>query len=241
MPPGRSEQHNPQRLVAGNAACLVVKPPTEDSAHMLINQITLDGLWRLVKNPVVTNGTAQLYIFRVGPDQWASGTGGLAAKELERGNVGDVPDLFGQEAALPGGRIFHYGKKCLCLVAVPGRQGVMGALSGKQRPRAANARPVEGGAIFMLTVAVSVVAIPARSLRQLDRQQRVNGPKRVQNARVIGRAQAKPHQSESIGADDVVRTHVILTRRTILDRNETQCRRRKPIGVRRSDAHIVAI
>src|ERR1700676_4511550 len=97
----------------------------------------------------------------------------------------------------------------------------MGALSGEQGPGAADAGAVEGRAVFVFAVAVAVIAIPARALRQLDRQQRVDGAKSIQNARIIGRAQAKSHQRQRVGADHMVRRFAVLTGRTIFDWDES--------------------
>src|SRR5579859_4581692 len=117
----------------------------------------------------------------------------------------------------------------------------MSAFSGKQRPWTADAGSVEGGAVFMFAVAVAVVTVPAGSLRQFDREERVNGAQRVQNARIIGRAQAKAHQRQRVGADDVIGALAILTRWTVLDGNEPLRGRSSVIRLGRGNAHVVAL
>src|SRR5579871_4744319 len=93
----------------------------------------------------------------------------------------------------------------------------------------------------MLPVAVSVVAIPARSLRQFDGEQGVDSAERVDDAWIIGRAQTKANQRERIRADDVIGALAVLARRTILDRNESLRRRSRAVrGVGRGNTNVVA-
>ena len=75
---------------------------------------------------------------------------------------------------MPGGRILHDRQQGFGFVAMPGSESVVRALSREQRPRTTDPGSVEGGSIFMLAVTVAVVAIPARSLRKFDREQRVD-------------------------------------------------------------------
>jgi hypothetical protein len=49
------------------------------------------------------------------------------------------------------------------------RQFIMRAFAGEQRPWPSDARAVESGSVLVFTVAVAVVAIPRRSLRQSTR------------------------------------------------------------------------
>src|SRR5208283_5137500 len=100
---------------------------------------------------------------------------------------------------------------------MPARQSIMRALSGQQWPGPADAGSVEGGAIFVLAVAVAVIAVPARSLGQFHAEQGVDRAQRVEDARIIRRAQAETHQRQRVGADDVVSALPILAGRTILD------------------------
>src|SRR5260370_6956648 len=160
MHPGWQQEHNPQRPVAGDSARLIVKPPAEDLAYRFINQIALHRLGRLVEDLVVTNRAAQLDILGVCPHQWTSRSGRLAAKKFQRRNVGGVPNLFGQQSAVPSGGVFNDGEKCLSLVAVPAREGIMGTLSGEQGPCATDAAAIQAAAIFMFAIAVALVPIP---------------------------------------------------------------------------------
>ena len=92
----------------------------------------------------------------------------------------------------------------------------------------------------MFTVAVAVVAIPARSLRKFDRQECVDGAKRIEDPRVFGGAQTESNQRQRVGADDVISALAILPGRTVLDWHESLCRRSRAIGVGRRDAHVIA-
>ena len=164
----RRQQHDAQSLVARNAARLVVEPPAEDLPHMFLDQIALHGLRRLIEDLAVANRAAQLDVFRMRPHQRTSRAGGLAAKKFQRRNVGRIPDLFGKQTALSRSGILHHGQQRLGLIAMSGGESVVRALSGQQGPGAADAGAIKGGAVFVLAIAVAVVAIPARSLRQFD-------------------------------------------------------------------------
>src|SRR5579862_5470401 len=141
---------------------------------MLVDDITLDGLRRLVENLAITNRPPQFDVLRMSPDQWTGRAGWLAAKQFEGGNIGRVPYLLGQQTALSRRGIFHYGEQGFGFIAVPGGQSIMGALSCEQRPGTANAGAIEGGTIFVFAIPVAVIAIPAWTLRKLDRQQSIN-------------------------------------------------------------------
>src|SRR5580692_524680 len=121
----------------------------------------------------------------------------------------------------------------------------MGAFSGEQRPGAADAGAVKGGAVFVFAIAVAVVAIPAGALRQLDGQQGVDGANRIHDARVVGGTQAEANQCQRVGADDVVGAFTILAavlvRRTVLDGNEALCGGRGRVSDGRGDADVVAV
>ena len=176
-------------LLRGTLRVLLLNLQPKICRTCLSTQITLHGLRRLVKDFAVANGAAQLDVFRVRPHQGTGGARGLAAEEFQRGNVGRVPNLFGKQAAVAGGGVFHHGQQGLRFVAMSGGESVVGAFSGEQRPGAADAGAIEGGAIFVLAVAVAVVAIPARALRQFDCEQGVDGTQRVEDARIVGGAQ----------------------------------------------------
>ena len=128
----------------------------------------------------------------------------LTPKEFQIGNVGCVPDLFREQAAVTGGGVLHYGQQSLRFVAMSGRKRVVGAFAGQQRPGTANPGAIERGSVFVLAIAVAVVAIPARTLRQFHCKQGVDGRKRVKDARIVRRAQTEAHQSQSVRTDDVI-------------------------------------
>src|ERR1700689_3507371 len=138
------EQGDAQDLVARDGADFIIKPPAAVWAAMFINQIALYGLRRLGENLVVPHRGGHFVVLGVGPDEGAGGAGGLAAKEFECRNVGSVPDLLRKQAAVPYGGVFHDGQECFRLIAMAARQCIVCALSSEQRPRAADARAVEG-------------------------------------------------------------------------------------------------
>src|SRR6478672_7998704 len=77
-----------------------------------------------------------------------------------------VPDLFRNKTGSAGHR-FDGAQQAQCLGRSPGRELIMAALAGKQRPDAAAAGAVEGTAVVVLAVAVVVIAMPAGAERRL--------------------------------------------------------------------------
>src|SRR5258708_15660713 len=90
---------NAQSLSRWHAAALVVEAPLPVHRPALLHAVTLHGLRRLIENLAVFERTHQLDVLRMRPHQRARRTGGFAEKKFARGDVGGVPDLFGQEAA----------------------------------------------------------------------------------------------------------------------------------------------
>ena len=101
-----------------------------------------------------------------------------------------------------------------------GREFVMGALSGKERPQSADARTVERAAVIVLAIAVAVIAPPAWSGRQLYLEKRIDHRDGVADARIVRRAQPEAHQREGIGTYDRPSLLIGLAWGTILDRHK---------------------
>src|SRR5262249_33059283 len=122
-----------------------------------------------------------------------------------------------------------------------GRELVMGALSGKERPQSADARTVERAAVVVLDIAVAVIAPPAWSGRQLYLEKRIDHRDGVADARIVRRAHPEAHQREGVGTYDRPSLVISLAWGTILDRH-------KAVGWRggfrrfgRGDANIVTL
>ena len=122
------------------------------------------------------------------------------------GNRRSVPDLLRDEPAGAGLR-FDGREQRLRLGLAPGGQRVMRALAGQQRPDPADADAVERPPVRLFAVAVEIVAPPARALREIDLQHLVDDRDRVENAGIVGGAQAEPHERERVRADERVGGH----------------------------------
>ena len=150
------------------------------------------------------------------PNQWHGRAGGPADEQLALWDVGRVPYLLRDQAAVVG-EGFHHGHE------PPGRfdaargQFVVGALAGEQRPAAADPRAVKRRAILMLAIAIVVVAMPGGARRRLDLEQCVDDFDRVAHARVVGRAQAEAHQGQRVRADQMTGVARVLGGRDVLD------------------------
>ena len=93
----------------------------------------------------------------------------------------------------------------------------------------------------MLTVTIFVIAPPDRSLRQVDLEQTIDHPHRVDNARVVRAAQAEANQRQSVRADNIDRRPLAPAIRTIFDHRNAIRRHRIVDQIERADAHIIAI
>src|SRR5216684_5783675 len=92
------EQHDAQLLVARQRTALVVEPPAKDLPCGLLDQITLHGLRRLVKNLSVAQRTPQLHVLGMSPYQRTSRAGRLAAEKFHVRDIVGIPDLLGEQA-----------------------------------------------------------------------------------------------------------------------------------------------
>jgi len=97
------EQLDAQLLVARKRSGLVINPPARELPRGFLDLVALYRLRRLVEDLSVAQGTAQLDVFGMGPDQRAGGASGFAAEEFKAGQVVVIPDLFRKQAAGAGG------------------------------------------------------------------------------------------------------------------------------------------
>ncbi len=117
----------------------------------------------------------------------------------------------------------------------------MGALAGQERPGAAGPSPVEGPAIIVLAVAVPIVAIPHRTLRQIDLQQGIDCAHCVEDTWIVGGTHAEAHERQRVRAGQERRRPVVVARGPVLDRHEPFERRGGIARVRRRDTDVVAL
>src|SRR5579864_62698 len=236
----RSQQGYSKHFAAGNGPAFIVESPAPVNRLAAFLYIALYRLWSLIEDLAVFQRTHELDVLGVRPDQGTSGSRGLAEEKFALRNIGIVPDLLRLQSA-PVGRAFHRLKQLLRAADVTRRKLIVGALTGKQRPRTPDSGSVKGSAVGMLSVAIIVVAIPARPLRKPDLQKRVNNFDGVQDFRIIWRTQAKSHQCKCVRADDVRCTFNIFSRRTIFNGNETFIWRGRTFDLWRRNSHVISI
>src|SRR5215472_820925 len=237
---GGSEESKPQHLALGNTAAFVVETPAPVDGSALLDLVTLYRVWALIKNLAVLQRAHQFDVLRMRPHQRARRASGLAEEKFPIRDISAIPDLLRQQTTAIG-RKFHRSQQLLRAGDVSRRKLVMRSLSSEQRPGAADSRAVEGRTIHMLSVAVVVVAVPARPLRQFHFQQSVDHLNGIQNLRVIRHAQPEAHQCQRIRADHVGSPLQVLPRRTVLDRYEPFGRAGGTVGRGRRNAHVVSV
>ena len=175
------------------------------------------------------------------PNQRACRPRRLAQEEFARGNIWRIPNLFRNQARSRGHRKLHHPQKLFGRRSPSRRQFVMGAFPRQKRPCPASSGAIKRRSILMLAIAIAVVAIPARSLRQFHAQKRVNDFHGVADPGVVRGAQPEANQSERIRTDDVGGRLQILPQRPVLDGHKAVDWRGRIVGFRRSNANVVAL
>ena len=120
----------------------------------------------------------------------------LAEVKLPLGEVIRIPNLLRKQAVV--GKRLHGLQQVFSTFQVAGSDFVVRSLARQQRPEATYPRTIVGTSILMFAVAVVVVAVPAGPRGCFHFQLRVDDFDGVQNARIIGGAQAKANQRQSI-------------------------------------------
>src|SRR6185437_15709979 len=190
----------PQHAARSDAVDSRGRSPRDRRRRRGILQVAIERLRRRIEYRVVTERPQQLDMFGMRPYQRHGTARGPAEKQLPRGDVFAVPDLFRQQAAGAGGG-FQRREQAPRLLQPPRRQFVMSPFAGEQRPQPADPRPVERRAAGMLAIAVVIIAIPVRARRQFAPEQRIDRLHGIENARIVGGPQAEAHQRERIGTD----------------------------------------
>src|SRR5262245_41670003 len=106
----------------------------------------------------------------------------------------------------------------------------MSAFAGKQGPRASDDGAVKWAAIVVLTIAIVIVATPGGAALRLDFEQMIDDLDRVENARVVCRAQAEPNERQRIGTNHFGRADFAFAERSILDDHLAAPRRNLVVG-----------
>src|SRR5512144_1062791 len=101
------------------------------------------------------------------PEQRHGRAGRLPTIESPLGNISAVPDLFGNQPAVPG-KAGHGAQQFLCRGPVAGRQFIVTALAGQYRPGPSYSSPIIRRAIVMLTITVAVIAPPGKTVGRFD-------------------------------------------------------------------------
>ena len=129
--------------------------------------------------------------------------------------------------------------------SLPGRQFIVSALACEQRPHPPLSPSLKRPAVGTLPVAVPVVPVPARPLRQIRLQHRIHHLQRIDHQRIIGAAYSIPHQLKKTRIDDLARFKFgARARRPVVDVDDLVPQLFAGIGfalLRRPDAHVVPL
>src|SRR5271163_241803 len=126
------------------------------------------------------------------PYQWTGRARRFAGKQFSIGDGAAIPDLLRNQASRSS-RTLDYTQQFFSPGGISSREFVVSAFARQQRPRPSDTRAVERRAVFMFSITVAVVAIPTEAIGKLHRQQLVDDLDRVQNPRIIRRAQTEAH------------------------------------------------
>src|SRR5581483_7669952 len=160
-----------------------------------------------VEDVAVSDGAEKFEVLGVRPAEGLGGAGGATAVEPFGGHVGVVPDLLGKHAS-EGGEFFDRVDERADVVA--GGELVVRALAGEQRPGAALPVANVRTAVFALSVAIVVVAAPARTVGGVDLEDVVDDFEGVDDQRVVGPADAVADELEEAAVDDLAGFKLVL-------------------------------
>ena len=112
----------------------------------------------------------------------------------------------------------------------------MAALAGQQRPGTADAGAVERAAVFVLAIAVAVVAAIGGTLRRLHLEQPFGDLERVLDPGIVGVAQPQANEVEVLHADQGRGQHRLAPAVLHFDASAQVL-----VRARGADAHVVAV
>src|ERR1700676_2227803 len=118
-------------------------------------------------------------------------------------------------------------------------QSVMGAFARQNRPAAAFPPTVEGAAIGLLSIAILIVAPPARRLRQNAFEHLIDHREGIEHQRVVRSPNSQPDKLEKIAAHNVA-CRMLAT--AVGDNHLSLIRVRRSYGlfrIGRRDANVV--
>src|SRR5438876_762424 len=125
----------------------------------------------------------------------------MAVKQFPIRHVLIVPNLLGNESAGTG-LSFDHVQESLGFGSISSRELVMRPLACKQRPASSDAGSIEGASVLVLAITVVVVSMPDGTCRRFRFKSPINDGDGVHDARIIGCAQSKTNERESIRTDD---------------------------------------
>src|SRR4051812_16691556 len=164
----------------------------------------------------------------------------MAHEELAIGDVGTVPDLLRQKTAVTG-HVFHGGCKLLGDISPSGRELVVCALAGQQRPCATDPGAIEGLAVGMFAVRVPLIPVPSWPARRVHLQGGINHLDSIEYARVVRGSKAESYECERIEVHHQRRWPGGFSRWAVLNRDETLTRRSGICLIGTRNAHVVAV
>src|SRR5258705_12543857 len=221
---GLGQRLHAERSTGGHRAHLVVETPDDVTGRgRFFSEVPLNGLRRPVEDLTVSKRPAQLQVLGVRPHEWHRGAGRLPEEQLPLRNVGAVPDLLGKKTTVAREGLERL-RQLFGGARTSSRQLVVGALASEERPGAADADAVERWAVGVYAVAVTLIAMPRRTVGRVDLELRVDDLDRAQNAGIVGCAQSEADERERVEADHRGRRPRRLIRRTIFDWHEAVTR-----------------
>ncbi len=128
------------------------------------------------------------------------------------------------------------------LDVLSGCQRVLTPFAGQKWPASSDPREaVERESILGLTIAVTGVAVPDRTVLGVYFERRIDDTHGIANARVVGAAESQPDEFQEAGAYDLLGRPLGIVRWTVLDRDPRSRDARAARHFRRGDPDVVAL
>src|SRR5439155_1683256 len=163
---------------------LLVEPPGCEFGASRLYLISSDRLWGHVEDFSFADGSCELDVFRVRPDEGHSGSSGAAVVKSSLGNVFRLPYLFWNESSRAGLSLDHM-YEALSFLNLSLSYFIVGSFPGEERPASSDTSPIERGAVVVFAVAVQVVPMPDRACPSLFSESRVYHLDGVEDPRVL--------------------------------------------------------
>src|SRR5262245_62086504 len=195
-------EDDPQSFSARHPPHGITNSPNLKTVRHWIDHVSLVGRIDPIEANAIMPAPNQRNVLGVRPAKRHRRTCRTTACHFCVRQVGSIPNLFGEHAALVHVRKASDGRDERFWITT-GSEFVMTAFSRQNRPAPAYPGSVVSAAVIFLTVTVVIVTTPTRALRQIVLEDAIDYFDRIKHERIIWPSNAVPHQMKEIAAHNI--------------------------------------